>query len=336
MNAGQKVAAFAVALLAVGAIGAGIGAAVGPIDTGSETDHADEGHGSDVDHADTSASDDAHAGHGDEPGAEGAGSDGAATSATQDGYRLVLEEPDGTTLRFVVVDPEGAPVVDTEIVHDEALHLVIVGRDLRGYHHVHPEVDAAGTWQVDVPGMTPGSYRAVADLTPTDGPALALAGDLTVPGPVEAIGAVDVPPIASTAEVDGLTVAVQGTPRVGDAELTFAVTRDGAPVTLEPYLGARGHLVAFRTSDLAYSHVHPHDGDEGPVAFTASFPSAGTYRLFLDLKVDGEVRTAAFTVEVPEPESEPSAPAAPTTSAPETSAPTTDHEHEGSTDHEHG
>lgn len=82
------------------------------------------------------------------------------------------------------------------------------------------------------------------------------------------------------------------------SELTLSVSKDGKPVTdLEPYLGAYGHLVALRSGDLAYLHVHPHDGRPGPeVSFTATAPSTGTYRLFLDFKHDGEVRTAAFTV----------------------------------------
>lgn len=39
------------------------------------------------------------------------------------------------------------------------------------------------------------------------------------------------------------------------------------------------------------------DATSGPeVSFAATAPSTGTYRLFLDFKVDGTVRTAAFTV----------------------------------------
>jgi uncharacterized protein YfaP (DUF2135 family) len=73
---------------------------------------------------------------------------------------------------------------------------------------------------------------------------------------------------------------------------------------LQPYLGAYGHLVALRSGDLAYLHVHPdgapRDGTTSPgpdVVFHADVPSAGTYHLYLDFKHDGVVRTAAFTVE---------------------------------------
>lgn len=82
------------------------------------------------------------------------------------------------------------------------------------------------------------------------------------------------------------------------SELTLSVARNGKPVTdLQPYLGSYGHLVALRSGDLAYLHVHPNKGGPGPeVSFTATAPSNGTYRLFLDFKHDGTVRTAEFAV----------------------------------------
>jgi hypothetical protein len=84
----------------------------------------------------------------------------------------------------------------------------------------------------------------------------------------------------------------------------LTVTRDGEAVTtLQPYLGAFGHLVALREGDMAYLHVHP-EGDEptagelsGPdIEFAAEAPTPGRYLLYLDFKVDGEVNTAGFVV----------------------------------------
>ncbi len=325
-SAGTKVGGFLAGLVLVGVVGAGIGSLAGPIDT-APADHDDEaGHdtggevgtdpaGHDAGHDDghdagagtTEPAGDPHAGHDEsDPGTAASG-----TSATQDGYRLALE-PTDTEIRFPVLDPDGAPVVATEVLHERPLHLIVVGRDLVGYAHLHPEVDADGTWSVARPDLAPGSYRVVADLQPVGGPELVLAGDLAVPGTVVPV---EVPEPAESVDVADLTVTLDGHPEVGDTELAFTAIQirpdEPAPVpaVLEPYLGARGHLVAFRTDDLAYSHVHPHEGDEGDhsghsadaspaVRFTASFPTPGTYRLFLDLGVDGVVRTAAFTVEV--------------------------------------
>jgi hypothetical protein len=82
--------------------------------------------------------------------------------------------------------------------------------------------------------------------------------------------------------------------------LRFVVTREGRPVEPESYLGARGHLVALREGDLAFLHVHP-DQAEVPanvIPYGATFPTAGRYRLFLQFKHEGRVRTAPFTVAV--------------------------------------
>ena len=76
------------------------------------------------------------------------------------------------------------------------------------------------------------------------------------------------------------------------------IRRNGRIVDdLPDYLGARGHLVALRDGDLAYLHVH---ADEDRLAFEADFPTVGAYRLFLQFRHGGEVRTAEFTVEVEE------------------------------------
>jgi hypothetical protein len=83
--------------------------------------------------------------------------------------------------------------------------------------------------------------------------------------------------------------------------LGLRISRGGVPVKdLEPYLGARGHLVALRQGDLAYLHVHPDEmpegGGAGPrIGFTAEVPTQGAYRLYLDFQHGGAVHTAEFT-----------------------------------------
>ena len=100
----------------------------------------------------------------------------------------------------------------------------------------------------------------------------------------------------ATVTVEDYTVALVGAPTAGvPTALDFTVTRAGTPVTPKPYLGARGHLVAVRETDLGYLHVHP---DTDALSFSATFPTAGRYRLFLDISIGGQVRTAPFTVDV--------------------------------------
>ncbi|CAI7973457.1 conserved hypothetical protein [Frankia sp. Hr75.2] len=165
---------------------------------------------------------------------------------------------------------------------------------------------------------TSGSSPAASTIT--------LGTDLTVGGDLRPA---TLPAPSRTATVaGGYTVTLDGRASPdGMSDLVFSVTRAGRPVTdLEPYLGSLGHLVVIRQGDLAYLHVHPGEsggstggavatpggldgGMSDPTAspgsgdpalsFMTEFPSAGAYRLFLDFKHAGQVRTAEFTMTVP-------------------------------------
>jgi hypothetical protein len=202
---------------------------------------------------------------------------------------------------FTIEGPDGRPVTDYTVEHEEDLHMIAVRRDFTGFQHVHPEMAADGTWTTAL-DLTPGAWRLFADFKAAGAEAVTLGHDLAVSGDFK-----PAPPAAdsATATVDEYTVSLDGDLAAGaDAMLTLDVTRNGEPVTnLEPYLGAYGHLVVLRAGDLAYLHVHPEgtpdDGmtEPGPnVAFSAKVPSPGRYHLFLDFKHQGVVRTAAFTV----------------------------------------
>jgi hypothetical protein len=221
----------------------------------------------------------------------------AGLSIEQDGYRLAVTDATFTagkaeTLRFRVIDSENRPVTDFEEEHGARLHLIVVRRDLSGYQHLHPRLDSAtGTWSTALKLTEPGSYRIYADFH-AQGRDLTLGADLSasgnfVPKPL--------PSPSTTASTDGYDVSLsQDEP----GTLHFKVTRNGREVTdLQPYLGARGHLVALREGDLAYLHVHPEEGPEpgAGITFTAEIPSAGRYRLYLQFRHAGAVHTAELT-----------------------------------------
>jgi hypothetical protein len=285
VNTSVKLGAAVLGLGAVFVVGVGIGVAVGPVD--APASHA-SGHTPSAEPATRSRA---------TPG-------GLAVAAA--GYTLELLDdqlPAGTaSLAFRVRGPDGAPVFDYDVEHVEDLHLIAVRRDLSGYQRVHPVLEPDGTWRAPLE-LTPGSWRVVADFTPSAlGLNVTLGSDLSVPGELTPQ---PLPEPAAVAEVDGFTVALTGELAAGrESELTLSVSRDGRPVTdLEPYLGAYGHLVVLRDGDLAYLHAHPvgeaggAPATPGPhIRFATTAPSAGDYRLFLDFQHDGVVRTAAFTV----------------------------------------
>ncbi len=226
---------------------------------------------------------------------------------SQQRYTLDLAKPelparDQAPLRFRILGPGGAPVTDYTESHGKDLHLIAVRRDMTGFQHVHPRLGSDGGWTVPLDVSVPGEYRVFADFTPAGhDEALILGADLSVAGSYDPQ---PLPAASTTAQVDGYTVTLHGALTPGDeSKLTLSVSRGGQPVTdLQPYLEAYGHLVALRDGDLAYLHVHPAgspgDGATQPgpeVTFYATVPSAGDYRLFLDFRHDGVVRTAEFT-----------------------------------------
>jgi hypothetical protein len=271
-----KLAAFTCALGVMLGGGALLGAAIGP--EPSESDST--AHGVDAD------------------GPEG-------LTASRDGYTLALATDtfaagDEIALAFQIIGPDGEPVTEFDVDHDKELHLIVVGRDLVDYVHVHPERDDDGTWRITLPPRAAGPYRVFADFTPSGASSLTLGTDLAVAGDFSP----SAPPEASeSVDVDGYTVSLDGRLVAGAAStVTFSVSDGDGPVDdLEPYLGALGHLVAIRTGDLAYLHVHPAEESTEPggpdVEFTVEVPAPGTYRLFLDFSHGGEVHTAAFTAE---------------------------------------
>jgi len=284
-----KIALFVLGLAAVFAASVAVGSAVDPAGTESsgteETMEAHDAHGAT-----------AMASH--EP---------AGLGVSADGYTLRLsptqmQRGEATELRFSIEGADGAAVTEFDELHEKRLHLIVVRRDGAEFRHLHPEMDAAGTWTVPIEFGEAGVYRVFADFS-VDGEQQTLASDLFVSG-----GEFEARPFPAPRpdyETNGYEVrldaddAVAGEP----ASLTFTVSKGGAPVEdLAPYLGAKGHLVALREGDLAFLHVHPEEGHEvaaEEIEFDATFPTPGHYRLYLQFKHEGAVQTAEFTVVVP-------------------------------------
>lgn len=283
MNPTTRIGAFAALLLLIFAGAVFAGARLDP----------------DVDEPDSSM-DMETGGHEGESHAAAAGElPGLATASG--GYRLDVPEtrvspgPD-RTLEFAILDEDGGIVTDFDVEHERRMHLIVVRRDFQGFQHLHPEQRPDGSWSVRMDGRLPGTHRVFADFS-TGGEPLTLASDLFIPG---RFGPKPLGPARSTAEAgDGYEVSL-GAPvaRAGETvDTEFEVTLDGEPVAVEPYLGADGHLVALREGDQAFLHTHPEGepGGAGPIRFGVTYPSVGRYRLYLQFRHDGAVRTAEFT-----------------------------------------
>jgi hypothetical protein len=266
MNTVQRLSAFGAVLAGIFAIGIGAGAAFGPAASAEETMA---------------------------PAPMGEG-----VVSARDGYRFVPATrqlaKEGGTFQFVIEGPIGTPVLDFQQEHDKDLHFILVNRDLTIFHHVHPTRAADGTWSIDLPALPAGSYRAVADFHVEHGPRLALGTDLSVAGDYTPTTLAEP---TNTSTIDGYEITMSSDVREGgEVKIALTVRKDGKVITdLQPYLGAFGHLVAMRSGDLAYAHVHPDDYVDGAVHFDAELNSEGRYGLFFDFKHDNVVHTATFT-----------------------------------------
>ncbi|EEP75208.1 secreted protein [Micromonospora sp. ATCC 39149] len=238
-------------------------------------------------------------------GSQQAQATGTAVSAG--GYTLrpvARSQPAGVSVdyRFQIVGTDGRAATSFAVVHDKPLHLIVVGRDLGGYQHLHPTMAIDGTWSVPLTLKRAGGYRIYADFATTaaDGTALplVLGVDHEVPGTHTPAA---LPPAQPQATAGPFTVSMVGDPTAGaTVPLSFRVSRAGSPVSprLERYLGAYGHLVVVREGDLGYLHVHPEQElIDGAARFRLTAPGPSRYRAFFDFQVEGKVYTAEFTMD---------------------------------------
>jgi hypothetical protein len=284
----KRILLFGVGLLVVFGAAAAVGSLVEPAETEGGTEgkmaaHADEG---------------THHGTSHEPAGLGVSADGYTLRLRQ----TQMERGRARELQFAIEDGSGDPVTEFDELHERRLHLIVVRRDGTGFRHLHPEMDVTGTWTTPIEFAEPGVYRAFADFS-VDGGQQTLAADLFVSG--GEFEARPFPAPRTVDQTDGYEVRLKADEATAGeaAALSFTVARNGSQVEgLAPYLGARGHLVALREGDLAFLHVHPQEGPgvaPEEIAFEATFPTAGRYRLYLQFKHGGAVHTAEFTLVVP-------------------------------------
>lgn len=223
------------------------------------------------------------------------------------GLNLTEVETDATTespgeLSFRIKLDNGTTA--TEYVREQGkfLHAYLVSADLSTYLHLHP-VSNAGKWTMDVPALPAGQVHLVANFVAADADGdfhgVSLGTDLDLGGTATAK---PLPKPAAQVEVDGYTVTLDEDLSVGaEAKLNLTVTKDGEPVTLEPYLESWAHTSAFAADSLAVSHLHPAQewkkDAESPeiLTFVWTPEAAGDYRFFIEFRVDERLHRAEFT-----------------------------------------
>jgi hypothetical protein len=248
----------------------------------------------------------------------------AARTYTLDWHSPTGPAPLGkpVTVSFTIRQPNGKPL--TEFRQGPGphtgVHVIIVRRDLATLVHKHPPIAKDGTISEQITFTKPGPYRVVVDAYPRNGPQrnfqlfrpMRVAGDY-VPEKL--------PPFQQSVVVDGYRVTLHGKPDLHAIEAAFlkatVTDPDGKPATFEPWYGALAHAVFFRRGSLDYFHTHVcaagvsgctsilgatkvtgTSTTPGKLKVGVLVPVPGTWRLFLQTRVDGHVVTAPFTLKV--------------------------------------
>jgi len=228
-----------------------------------------------------------------------------------------------TVVSFRIDEPSGAPLTRyrTGSGPHTGVHLIIVRSDLGVIIHRHPKPQRGGMFRQEITLPTAGRYRVVVDAYPAlSGPLrnFQLQRWIAVPGfsPHETL-----PPFNPVVTTDGYRFALQGKPNVRAIQpsfLTLHVTGpDGLPAHFTPWFGALAHAIFFRAGSLDYFHTHVcaaatsgctsvfgnarvvgRQTKPGVLRVGVLLPVSGTWRMFLQTKVNGHVVTAPFTLDV--------------------------------------
>jgi hypothetical protein len=264
----------------------------------------------------------------------GCGSSGTGNGITVGAartYELAGFQPSGavkarvpTTVSFTIRQPSGSPLTAYRRGSGPhtGIHLIIVKDDLSTIIHQHPPVGAGGRLSKTIVFPSPGRYRVVVDAYPQSTPNgqtnFQLFRWITVSGPAKRV---PLPPFAPTVSVDGYRITLHGKPRlraIDPAFLTVTVTDpQGRPAPFTPWFGALAHAIFFRAGSLDYFHTHVcapgasgctsvlgatkvtgSSATPGKLTVGVLVPVSGTWRLFLQCRVNGHVLTAPFTLRV--------------------------------------
>ncbi|MES1025139.1 hypothetical protein ABN584_19895 [Gloeocapsa sp. BRSZ] len=239
-------------------------------------------------------------------------------------------------LVFTIRNANGLLMHNLEIVHEQAMHLLVVSEDLSEFHHLHPEQQTDGRFRVTHTFPQAGNYRLYVDYTPIDTHQIVNQLSLQVLGKArESIALIE--DELPTKTVNGIRVTMRANQplRAGEGVLLDFVVEDEQthePVTdLQPYLGALAHFVIISEDGAEFLHVHPmehhgasaaHHSDHAVSSSThqhthsgelhsvdtitpqisahTSFPRAGLYKTWAQLQRDGQVITVPFVVRIAE------------------------------------
>ena len=217
-------------------------------------------------------------------------------------------KPGGSSLVSLKFETDGGASIfphELAITHTERMHVMIIDPSLNDYHHVHPVADGASdTYTLDFKPEKAGTYHVFAEMVPvrTKRQVVAL-GKIEVAG--DALAATTSQSFESQLGDLIFKLQAEDLRKSRDVPVGITIERiDGSDVDLELVMGAYGHMVAFDTERNGYKHMHPVEfpmatiGQDAQLQFLVNLPNSGHYRLFAQVRINGEDIFAPFDIEI--------------------------------------
>lgn len=232
-------------------------------------------------------------------------------------------KPDAPTqVAFTIDQPSGAPLTKYRkgAGPHTGVHVIAVSDDLTTIIHDHPPIGADGRVATPMTFRAPGRYRVLVDAYPqnTQQPNFQLFHDVTVSG---AAKPQPLPPFRRDIDLNGVHVVLHGGPVIRAIQPTFlrvnVTDASGRPATFTPWFGALAHAIFFRAGTLSYFHTHVcgastpacagafggarisgTSSKPGVLRVGVLLPQPGTWRMFLQFRIDRVTYTAPFTLTV--------------------------------------
>jgi hypothetical protein len=244
--------------------------------------------------------------------------------------------PVAASLRGDVLDLKVTPANRDYLPdHGHLMHLYAIRQpEMDAVFHLHPELVAAGDFRITLPGMPAGTYALYGDVVHGTGFPETLVARLVVPEglPANKLAAEDaeaLPPPLSAGALGTSYKLPDGYTMIWDRPAAITATTpyvfrfrlvgpDGQPAKdMRPYLGMAGHAAFVKTDGTVFAHTHPegsaamaamdmanggmagmHEAVGTEVGFPYGFPSAGAYRIFVQMKHGETVETGVFDARV--------------------------------------
>jgi len=250
---------------------------------------------------------------------------GAARTFQLQGFepKQAVKPDQPTQVSFDIQQPSGQPLTQykTGSGPHTGVHLILVRDDLSQIIHLHPPIGSNGKIDQSVSFPSPGPWKVLVDAypnLPNSAPNFQLFDDVKVAGQYKPA---KLPPFKTTQTVDGYRFKIHGHPKLKAIQATFLTVSvtdpQGRPASFTPWFGALAHAIFFRAKSLDYFHTHVcgpaapncaslagqpkitgRSTSPGKISVGVLLPVSGTWRLFLQCKVNGRVLTAPFTLRV--------------------------------------